>query len=535
METFYFLAGILVGCTLLVAGIQNICNNLLEMAELPVTHLIKPDQDSKTKTFFKGILISGLSGSTLTTISTLMGLVNGGLLRVKDALIFMSGAHLGPLILLFMISILNFKAGMVFLSAGFFAQFLARGRFGIWFQNTYGLLLGLGMAALGRYFLTDGLAFFSNLDQQFLGSFTDAPFLLSLLTGLAIGSFFSYVFRSSLVALLLIMAFRDSANFNLSLLLPAVVGVHTLNFFPIYKLSQRGSVFGKRLAYGQLSISLIGLAIGSLFLSLISWDYTGISGYGVLLFFAILRLVSVFFFLLFFGPIRKILHKRWPDPMEKNPFELENIGRAEDMVPAMSLIQSSLHLNKFKNIVDRLFNLTEDYIQEGEASGRTMAKIKEYERITDNMYKETSQFLGQLTENSLTSNQAMIVQSHQKIADSLENIADYVDKIASYNTRYLQGGGKAEWRNEFLAFYRQVKEFYLQITINLPELPLQEDKRIHIQAQKLKIAAEALREEHLKRLQEFDGDPLNLMTYSDMVVSMRKIRGHTLKLYQKLL
>lgn len=505
------------------------------MAELPVTQLIKPDKDSKSKTFFKGILISGLSGSTLTTNSTLMGLVNGGLLRVKDALIFMSGAQLGPLVLLFVISILNFKAAMVFLSAGFVAQILARGRFGYWFQNSYGLLLGLGMAALGRYFLTDGLAFFSNLDQQFLGSLRDAPFVLSLLTGLAIGSFSSYVFRSSVVALLLVMTFRDSANFNLSLLLPAVVGIHAFNFFPLYKLSFHGNVFGKRLAYGQFFISIIGLIIGSLFLSLISWDYTGISGYGVLLFFTGLRGTSVFLFLLFFGPIRKILVKRWPDPMDKNPFELENIGRAQDMVPAMSLIQSSLHLTKFKDIVDRLFILTEDYIREGEASGRAMAKIKDYERITDNMYKETSDFLGQLTENSLSSNQARIVQSHQKIADSLENIADYVDKVASYNTRYLQGGGKAEWRNEFLAFFKQVKDFYLQITENLPDLPEQEEKKIHIQAQKLKIAAEALREEHLKRLQEFEGDPLNLMTYSDMVVSMRKIRGHTLKLYQKLL
>lgn len=505
------------------------------MAEIPTFHLIQFTESSKGRTFFKGILVSGLNGSTLTTVSTLMGLVNGGLLRVKQALIFMSGAHLGPIILLFVISILHFKSSIVFLAFGFFGQLLARSRYGQYFQNTYGLLLGLGLVGLGRYFLQDGLAFFSGLDQQFLGSFKDAPFFLSLLTGLAIGAFFNYLFRSSIVSLILIMAFRDSADFNLSLLLPAVVGVHALNFYPIYKLSQEGGVFGKRLAYGQFFISLIGLGMGTLFLAVISWDYTNISGYGVLVFFSFLRIASVLIFTVFFKPIRKILLKRWPDPMDKNPFELENVGRSSDMVPAMSLIQSSLHLAKFKDIVDRLFSLTERYISEGEASGRAMAKIKDYERITDNMYRETSRFLGQLIENPLSSNQARMAQSHQQIADSLENIADYVDKVASYNTRYLQGGGKAEWRNEFLAFFRQVKEFYLQVSENLPELPPYEEKKVHIQAQKLKIAAETLREEHLKRFQEFDGDPLSLMTYSDMVVSMRKIRGHSLKLYQKLL
>lgn len=514
---------------------QMICNNLLELAELPLFHLLKPLGKPQKETFFKGILVSGLSGSTLTTMSTLVGLVNGGLLQVKEALLFMGGAHLGPLILLLVVSILQFKSAMVFLSTGLIAQFLVRTRFGLWFQNSYGLLLGLGLVSLGRYFLQDGLAFFSGLDQQFLGSFSDGPFFLSLVTGLLVGSFFSYLFRSSLVAVLLIMAFRDSANFNLTLLLPAVVGVHALGFFPIYKLSLQGGVFARRVASGQFVISFIGLLIGSIFLFFTPWDVYSVSGYGVLMFFIGLRLLSVFIFVLLFKPIRKLLIARWPDPKENNPFELENLGRSQDMIPAMSLIQSSLHLSKFKDIVDRLFQLTEEYLKEGETSGRTMAKIKDYERITDNMYRETTRFLGQLMENPLTTNQAMTVQSHQKIADCLENIADYVDKVASYNTRYLQGGGKADWRSDFVDFFIQVKNFYLQVTESLPLLPEAQETKIHIQAQKLKIAAESLREEHLKRLEEFSGEPINLMTYSDMVVSMRKIRGHTLKLHQKLL
>lgn len=535
METFYFLAGAAVGCTLLVAGIQTICNNMLELAEMPLFHLLKPIGEKDNKTFFKGFLVSFLSGSTMTSISTLLGLVNAGLVKSRAGLLFLAGAHLGPLFLLLGISFLTFKSALVFLSAALFAYFLVRSRYGLWFQNSYGLLFGFGLVSLGQYFLSDGLKFFSGFDQAFLGSSLDGPYFLSLVTGVAIGGVLSYLFRSSVVTILLLMLIHESAHFNLGLLLPAVVGVHGLGFWPTYRLGQRGNRSSARVALGHTFLALIGLVVGSIVLLFFPWNYPRGNAMVLFIFFLGLRFISVAIFLVLLKPIRLFIKKRYPDTPDKSLFELENLGRSQDMIPAMSLIQSALHLSKFKNIVDRLFRLTEQYLIDGEASGRTMAKIKDYERITDNMHREITQFLNQLIEKNLTYNQAQTIQSHLMLAHSLENIADYLDKVASYNTRYLQGGGKSDWRQEFVAFYRQVRDFYVLVSQSIPFLPEGEEKQIQIQAQKLKIAAEALREEHLKRFEEFSGDPMNLMTYSDMVVCMRKIRGHSLKLFQQLM
>ena len=80
-----------------------------------------------------------------------------------------------------------------------------------------------------------------------------------------------------------------------------------------------------------------------------------------------------------------------------------------------------------------------------------------------------------------------------------------------------------------------MRDFYTLVAQDLPGQGDRDEKMIRIQAQKLKIAAEALREEHMGRFEEFSQDPMNLMTYSDMIVCMRKMRGHTLKLHQRLL
>ena len=63
---YLFMAGAALGCTLLVAGIQLVSNNLLELAEFPIFSLLKPLREKENKTFFKGMLVSALSGSTLT-------------------------------------------------------------------------------------------------------------------------------------------------------------------------------------------------------------------------------------------------------------------------------------------------------------------------------------------------------------------------------------------------------------------------------------------------------------------------------------
>jgi len=530
MQSFYFLAGSALGCTLLVAGMRSLSNNLLELGEGALFNLLRSLKEKGSKSFFIGLLVSGLCGSTLTASSTLLGLVNAGLVKVRAGLLYCAGAHIGPLLLLVIFSVTGFKSALVFLSVAMVTQFLVRSSWGNWFQNTYGLLFGFGLVSLGRYFLNDGLAYFSGVDQQVLGSVTEAPFLLSLLTGLAVGSFLTFLFRSSLISILILIVFRESAFFSLGLILPAVVGVHALSFLPTYQVGRRGNVFCSRVASGNQFISMIGLLIGSLSLSFLGWDQLEGGSHTVLVFFILLRLLSVAVFLLLLKPFRTFMRKRWPEKDHPKPLELESLGRAMDMVPAMSLIQSSFHLAKFKSVVDRLFSLTERYLENGSNSGRAMAKIKDYERITDNMHKEIYAFLGKLSENSLTHNQAQTVMAHLKIADCLENIADYVDKTASYNTRYLQGGGKTEWKEEFMGFFREVREFYSEVSECLPMKNEEAVKKMQIKSQKLKLMAETIRQDHLSRLGEFEEDAMSLMTYSDMVVAVRKIRGHSFKL-----
>lgn len=528
---FYFILTIVAGCALLVAGVQLISNNLLELFEKPIYKMIRIVREDQNITFFKGMFFSTISASSLVASTTLLNLVNAGLIKLRAANLFLAGANIGPFILLGLVIFLNLKLGLIFLSLSILAQIFVHSRFGKWFQNAQRFLFGLGLICLAKHFLTDGVRIINGANQGILGNITSGPFLLSFITGLFFGALICYLLRSSLLTILLFMVVRDSAIISFSLLLPAVIGAHSIGFVHVKKMAELGNIYAQRLAASQLALSIIGLVLGLFCLYFENYIPSTGDGLFIVLFFALLRFASVLIFICFLAPITKIIHYFYPKESYPDTYKLNQLGKSREMIPAMALLQCSFHVAKLKNIVDRLFSLTEEYLHEEVPSARILAKIKDYERITDNIHQEINRFVGQLMVNTLTYKQSQSLQSIVKIVDELESIADFIDKLASYNTRYQQENGVSNGRGDLMQLFADVKNFYFDICEDLPHRANIEQSSVTARAQGLKITAESIREIHLKKLSELKMEPVTLMTYSDMIVCLRKIRGHVFKIY----
>ena len=537
MRNFYIILEAIGGCAFLVTGLHLLSNNLLELAEVLIYRLFKNQDDSSGTSLAKGILVSTLCGSTNVANSTLLGLVNAGLVKLRSALLYLSGAHLGPLIWLALVSFISFNTSLVFLSISLLTYFLSRGQWGKWFHNSYGLFLGIGLIGIGKYFFKDGLRMLGEFEHTIIsGGAQSSPLLVTMITGFIVGSFLAWIFKSSTITMILLMVARAYGYFDLGFILPAVVGVHCTTFWPIRQMAKRGNVHAQRLAKGQEIFSLLGLilGLGSLFFFNFKTEFN--AEWIIFYFFLALRISNVIVFSLLIRTIRRLLHQWYPDRGHKESYELDVLGRSRDMVPSMALIQATFHIKKFKSVVDRLFNLTESYLSDTKKSARILAKIKDYERITDNMKSEIDGFFSLLIENSLSPNQAVQLQSLTHIADELETIADYIDKLASYNTRYLHDRGEfgPEMKEELVSFFQDVKEYYFSLTAELPFRNELDEHLVSQQGQKLKLSADRLRIRHMERISDHEDTASNLMTYSDLIVCLRKIRGHSLKVFNHL-
>src|SRR5690606_38078418 len=114
-----------------------------------------------------------------------------------------------------------------------------------------------------------------------------------------------------------------------------------------------------------------------------------------------------------------------PDKGEKEQHHLVMLGDPEDMVPATALVMAQAEINKMQEIVSRMYCVTDELIksESSKEDEKRIAKIKDYERITDSIQKEITVFVCLLMEKSLTEKQSVHSQAIVREADALESVA----------------------------------------------------------------------------------------------------------------
>jgi len=134
-------------------------------------------------------------------------------------------------------------------------------------------------------------------------------------------------------------------------------------------------------------------------------------------------------------------------------------------------------------------------------------------------------------ERPLSHHQSEQTQALIKIADELESCADYLERLANYRERF-RGGDTLEGdsRDEFFAFMDEVQSFYGLTIQGLEKNAKQDMERIIAKSEELQIWADSIRDKHLDRIAKGSYKPVTALTFSDMVVALRKIRTHAFRM-----
>ena len=228
----------------------------------------------------------------------------------------------------------------------------------------------------------------------------------------------------------------------------------------------------------------------------------------------------------------KIVTKITPDKSGKETPKLILVGESSDILPATAIIMADKEVKKMKDIVDRMYKTTREYLDQ--ADPKKLAKIQDYERITDNIQKEVTLFLCKVMERPMSSEQSLHSQTLIKVVDELESIADYLERIVSYKSRFKNDPASGPSNQDYYEFMDEVWKFY-QLCVdglfNLKSFNIQETFK---KSEELRIWADDIRDKHLDRVSKGDYAPLTALTYSDMVVALRKIRAHALNISEAL-
>jgi Na+/phosphate symporter len=130
-------------------------------------------------------------------------------------------------------------------------------------------------------------------------------------------------------------------------------------------------------------------------------------------------------------------------------------------------------------------------------------------------------------EQPLLSKEAKEIKLLQQLVGDLEGVADYLDKIATYKTKLEEDQKIPEpLLQEFVEYFLKVERYFFKVIKMVGEPQAVKIEKANLVGDKLKKDLEELRINHIQVLIDQGSESASILSYSDMLLSLRKIRGH---------
>lgn len=543
MEAFEIIYTLLGGLGIFFFGMKFMSDGLQAVAGDVIRKIINSLNDNRFLAVGVGLLVTCIiQSSSVTTVMT-VGFVNAGLMTLKQAIGVIFGANIGTTITGWIISLKLNKHALLLVGLGFIPGLFSKAE--KW-QHLGRALVGLGFIFIGLHFMGQAFAPLK-ASEDFMES-------ISYFTGDSMGSYIA----SILMGCLLTMVVQSSAamlGITMALATAGVIPYHTAialllgenigSTISAILASLGTNVNAKRAArvhaiFNVLSVILVTFVLPYFIMavdSLIPLDpnfmdadgtYPNVSHH-LAMAHTLFNVAATLVFLPFANALAQLVTKMTPEKEnEREVPHLLVLGDPSNMLPAASMAQAESELRKMRDIVERMYKLNRDFWSAETYDPKKLAKIIDYERITDNIHKEITVFLCYVMEKPMSHHQSEQIQSMIKIADELESVADYIERLANYRDRFSKDETLiGESRDEFFQFFDDVWDFFEMVGKGLQDSDILDMARIESKSNELQLWADSMREKHLDRISKGVYPATTALTYSDMVVALRKIRAHS--------
>lgn len=542
METFKIIYSLLGGLGIFFFGMKFMSDGLQAVAGDVIRKIINSLTSNRIMAVGVGLLVTCIIQSSSVTTVMVVGFVNAGLMSLTQAIGVIFGANIGTTITGWVISVKVDKYGLLLVGLGFIPGLFAKSD--RW-QHLGRSVLGIGLVFLGLQIMSEAFVPLRQ-NQAFLDSiaYFSGNHYGAYIASILMGCLLTMIVQSSSAMLGITMALATSGVIPYQTAISLVLGENIGTTITAILASIGGNVNAKRAARAHACFNVFGVLVMLFFIrqyfdlidSLIPLDPRYVAPDGtvphvaqhIALAHTLFNLSATILFLPFINQLAAFVTKITPERHEKEVPHLLVLGDPGNMLPAASIAQAESELRKMKEIVERMYKLNRDFWLSNEYDAKKLAKIIDYERITDNIHKEITVFLCYVMEKPMSHHQSEQIQAMIKITDELESVADYIERLAGYRERFKSTESLiGESREEFFQFLDEVWNFFELVGAGLDNGESLDMSRIEAKSHELQLWADSMREKHLDRISKGSYLPVTALTYSDMVVALRKIRAHS--------
>ena len=425
----------LFGMTLMGEGLKKVAGSKLELVLYKLS-------SSPIKGVLLGTGVTAIIQSSSATSVMVVGFVNSGMMKVRQAIGIVLGAILGTSVTGWILCLSDLQGGAGWVSllstatltgvvavAGIILRMFCHSQTK---RHVGDILLGFAVLMFGMQAMSGAVAPLRE-SQAFLDLLTTFS---NPLLGILVGMAFTCVLQSASAAVGILQALAATGAITFAVAYPLTMGIAIGAAMPVLLSSLGANTSGKRTAFVYLLIDVLGVVIwGSVFYGVnagvhFSFLEMSLSSMQIALLNTVFRLATVLVLTPVIGLLEKLVCRLIPNREPTGPEE-EDFDRLESRFvqhPALALEQSRQAVNNMageaKANLEDAFYLLRDYQE------KKFQFILHREDIIDKYEDKLGSYLIQLTGKELTSQQNKEVTKYLHAIGDLERIGDHAMNIA---------------------------------------------------------------------------------------------------------
>ncbi len=537
LEILGSLAFFIYGMKLMSDGVQRAAGSQMR-------NILRTMTKNRFLGVFTGFLITALVQSSSATTVMTVSFVNAGLLSLVESAGVMMGANIGTTITGWIISLLGFKIKLDAYSIPLFAIAVPmlmsnRGKLKYWGE----FLLGFAILFMGLSLLKDSVPDLKGNPEalSWLTSFANWGFL-SRLAFVLVGAMVTIIIQSSSAAMAITLTMVAQGWLPLDVAAAMILGENIGTTITAELASLVGNTAAKRSARIHSLFNIIGVSwmviLLPIFLPFVERFMAlafGTSDAPLTLaaFHTFFNLTNVIVLLGFVPFLVKaaMWSVKGNEDDEDEEFKLKFIS-SSGRSPELATVELQKEAGHFGEIVAKMSEFTRELINTPELKKqkKMLKKLKRYEKISDQMEIEMTEFITNLANQELTPKTSLRLRSLLNICNDLERIGDIYYQISK--TLELKNEEKAyfipEQRENINLLCDKIDAaFDLMVkNLNTPSYDDITTKKAELLEKEINVFRDKLRDEHLTNLSNPEYNVKSGMIYNNIFHDLEKVGDH---------
>lgn len=526
----YFLA-FLGGIALFMYGMQLMGDGLQKAAGAKLQKIL----EAMTGVLAMGILLGAvvtavLQASGATTVMT-VGLVNAGLLTLKQGFGIIMGANIGTTMTAQLIAFKLSDYITILIFIGFLMQLLARKS-----RTKYlgQVMLGFGILMLGMDMMGKAVMPLRNYPGfvHFIEVFSSNPLL-----GIGIGMIMTVLIQSSSATIGILIAMAGQGLIPLEGAIPVLLGDNIGTCITAVLASLRANLTAKRVAAAHVMFNVIGSIIFVIlmpffikFVLIVSPD--GDIARQIANAHSAFNILNTLLFMPFVNPFIKLVEKIVPGKAEIISMRPVYLDKNMLNTPSIAISLAVKEVVRMGELARKDVRLGMEAIQNFDAD--KVKYVLEHEPVVDALERDITDYLTQMSSSEMSESLTTRHTGLLHACTDIERIGDHGETLAKRARKLVEED--VVFSDEAKAELLQLSEMVLRASGRSLEALEKNDKVIAEDAVRLcrevKQYQKEIRKNHITRLNEHICNPTAGFVMMELLINMKRVSDHSKNIAQ---